>query len=62
MGAASKQPLNTQMQSPISDHAEGVDSANLPASQGSIAAPGASGPALPDEHDRQVTLHACQTM
>lgn len=62
MGAASKQPPNTQMQSPISDSGEGGDSANLPVSEGSTAAPGASSPALPDEQDRQVTSHTRQTM
>lgn len=62
MGSASKQPPNTQMQAPISDRAEGDELASLPASLGSTAALGSSGPALPDEQDRQVTLHTCQTL
>ena len=57
MGTASQQPSNTPPQPSTSGRIDGGDSAVVPASPGSTAAPGPAGPAMADKQDRQVAYH-----
>ena len=57
MGTASQQPSSTPPQPSTSGRTDGGDLAVVPASPGSTAAPGATGPGMADKQDRQVACH-----